>query len=242
MTLTSKNYVDSNFIKKNSANGIDNNIVGSVGISGETTIKYSNPLLSMTDTNETDNVKLHVGTNNGMGVFFNDVGGGLYRSDDGTDKTVLSYPCDENHVTFHGDIRDNRGYSFKPTKIVTSKYKCIISDQTNFPSQKNFFFPISHVDYKGGASIMTLDVSKHSIGYKFTPPQGQLSKFCNTTDYERPGFCYWYSLGYIKPSSVKILKIDDLWYLQACFAYTISFENTMTIEIQCVLNHNFKEI
>ena len=241
MTLTSKKYVDDNFIKKNSANGIDNNIVGSVGISGNTTIKYSNPLLSMTDTTETVNVKLHVGPNNGMGVFFNNLGG-LYRTDGGTDKTVLSYPCDENHVIFHGDIRNNRGASFKPTKIVTSKYNCNISNQSSFPPQKNFFFPISHVDYKENEQPMLLGVSEQWVGYKFAPSSEQLSNFCNTTNYERPGFCYWYSIGYPKPSSVKILHFDDLWYLQACFVDNISFETTMTIEIQCVLNPNFKEI
>jgi hypothetical protein len=253
MTLTSKNYVDTNFIDKHPENDMDNNIVGSVGISADTTISGENPLLSVRGTNDIDNVKvlLEQATGAGTGIVFNgdstsnttvvpsenDITrhGGLIRRDDVIDTVVLSYPCNKNHVIFHHNIVNNQGVSFKPTRIVTSKYRV-----TSLDSETTWKFPISNVDYE---DYEDEDDSPNlsNTGNKFVINEGDEQYFCLDTDYEKPGYGYLYyqtDTTFLQPKSSNVVSSDGYWYLE-CLFDTTSFSD-ITIEIQCVLNHNFK--
>ena len=289
MVLTSQNYVDTNFIKKNSnkdENGIDNNIVGSVGISGNTTIKHDNTSFKVSGIKYNHNAKIRVGD---TGLFFQgghsnlngdgpdnmvnvtyapggeniNEDGGLFRTtvDDGIKKdyAVLSYDfrdyVGQPGIKFYGDIKNNQGASFKPTKIVTTQY--IV--QTPNGTENKFLFPISHI---GGTIDLGLSNTTQKWDGHWWDPYADtnlaVSDFCNDTDYESPGFCYLRSsvMGdYSDPNINKIISIasnsnssgtGNIWYLEVFFPGNMNFTSGVdeiyrTIEIQCVLNPNFKD-
>ena len=258
MTLTSQNYVHTNFIDKHPENEMTNNIVGSVGISAETTISGENPVLSVRGTSDTDNVKvlLKQDTGIGTGIVFNggsnsnttvvpssiDITGHgcLIRRDINLntnpeiDTVVLSYPYNANHVIFHQNIVNNQGASFKPTRIVSSKYRVTATD-----SKTKWYFPISHVDYEDDDQP---NLSLTNTDDKFVINEGDEQYFCSDTDYEKPGYGYLYyqpdSTTFSQPKSSNVVSSDGYWYLE-CLFDTTSFSD-ITIEIQCILNPNFK--